>query len=118
SIDKYDPDVVIFSMEHVDLTGTPEARRTLEIADQVYPDNKHFLTDLLDGKRLLLYSAANKFYKRSTLDRHGIRFSEEVEFGEDRLFNFKFLRHARQIITNSHCAYIYFIRQKLSLSRR
>lgn len=118
SIDKYDPDVVIFSMEHVDLTGPTETRRLLEIADHVYPDNKHFLTDLLNGKRLLLYSAANKFYKRSTLDRHDIRFSEEVEFGEDRLFNFKFLRHARQIITNSHCAYIYFIRQKLSLSRR
>jgi len=118
SIDKYDPDVVIFSMQHVDLTGPAETRRSLEIADHVYPNNKHFLTDLLNGKRLLLYSAANKFYKRSILGRHGIRFSEEVEFGEDRLFNFNFLRHARQIITNSHCAYIYFIRQKLSLSRR
>lgn len=118
SIERHDPDLVIFSMQHVDRTGPNETRRTLEIADQVYPDNKHFLTDLVNGKRLLLYSAANKFYKRSTLDRHSIRFSEEVEFGEDRLFNINFLRHARQIVTNSHCAYLYFIRQKLSLSRR
>lgn len=52
-----------------------------------------------DRKRLLIYSQSNKFYRKSTLDAHGIRFPEGNHFGEDRLFNFAYLRVAGSVIT-------------------
>lgn len=54
------------------------------------------ITDDLSAT-VLLNSAANKVYKRSVLEKSDIHFDENVAYGEDRIFNFDFLRVSGKI---------------------
>ncbi len=47
--------------------------------------------------KLLLYSAANKVYNRSVLEKNAIYFDETLSFGEDRKFNYDFLKVSGKI---------------------
>lgn len=58
-------------------------------------------------RQLLLYSNANKFYRREALINNNIRFRDELSFGEDRLFNFDFLRVCNRIRVLSGVYYNY-----------
>lgn len=49
--------------------------------------------------RLLLYSNANKCYRRGALDAGKVKYREDLDFGEDRQFNFDFLKTAGRIRT-------------------
>lgn len=51
----------------------------------------------IENRRLLIYSNANKFYRRKSLENNHIRFREEISFGEDRLFNYDFLHVCKKI---------------------
>ena len=45
-------------------------------------------------RKMLIYSACNKFYDKKLIDKYHIRFLEDLEFGEDRIFNYSFLLKA------------------------
>lgn len=60
---------------------------------------EEFIREYVNKKRLLVYSQSNKLYRRSIIDAHHVRFPEQYSFGEDRLFNYLFLRHAGSILT-------------------
>lgn len=60
-----------------------------------------FIAEYLRKERMLIYSQSNKLYKRSTIEKHHLRCSEEVSFGEDRIFNYAYLRHAGSVLTMS-----------------
>ncbi len=115
-LDAQQPDILIYSMQHY-----TEASRTgndLVVADTVYASAGPLIEDLLAGQRLLLYSAANKFYRHRFLRQHTIQFPLTMDFGEDRWFNNACLRHAGAIVTCSHIGYRYHLRSRPSLSRK
>ena len=43
------------------------------------------------GKGKMIYSNCNKFYRRNVIERIHLRFDENTDFGEDRVFNYHYL---------------------------
>ena len=106
-------DLYIFGIERFFLNGEHEDW-TLE--DRLYPDVSDFADEYIRTRRQLIYSVCNKFYRRSILERLALRFDESVTFGEDRLFNFRYLAGCRRIITSGQMLYQYIQRSNDSLS--
>lgn len=106
-------DLYIFGIERIFLNGEHEAW-TLE--DRSYSDVSDFADEYIRTRRQLLYSICNKFYRRSILEELALRFDESIAFGEDRLFNFRYLAGCRRIITSGQMLYQYIQRSKDSLS--
>lgn len=111
-------DLVIFSVRHLLTTAPGTGEHTFILDDALHATPAAFLSELVRKRRLLIYSAGNKFYRKSLLDRHAIAFDPACDFGEDRLFNYAFLRHCGAIATRSDIIYDYYIRAADSLSRR
>ena len=43
------------------------------------------------GKGKMIYSNCNKFYRRNVIERIHLRFDENTDFGEVRVFNYHYL---------------------------
>ena len=91
-------DLCIFGIERVPLQGASEL---WTVADAVYPSASAFADTYVRTRRLMVYSNCNKFYRKAVIDELGLRFVEGVEFGEDRLFNYDFIRGCGRIATSS-----------------
>ena len=116
-----DTDLYIFSFERVELLpGSPgeELVSPLLVADRVYETASDFADEYIRTRHLLVYSACNKFYRKSILDSCGIRFREGMSFGEDRLFNYDYLHHCGRIVTSSLRMFRYMQRNPESASKR
>ena len=81
-------DLYIFGIERVPLRGNNEY---WTVKDGVYETAGAFADRYIRMRQLLVYSNCNKFYKREVIEREHLRFKENVDFGEDRLFNYAFL---------------------------
>ncbi|WP_304343526.1 glycosyltransferase [Chryseobacterium koreense] len=72
-------------------------------------------SEKIDSERFLLKynvypyysSSCSKFFKRSILQKHKISFDPEISFGEDTLFNLKYLRSCSEILTANTPGYRY-----------
>ena len=69
-------------------------------------------------RNLLVYSNCNKSYRKSIIDKLGLRFGEGIDFGEDRLFNYAFIQGCGRIRTSSLNMLAYIQRNTDSLSSR
>ena len=78
-------DLYIFGIERSLLSGN---RELWAVNNNVYPEVSDFADDYIRVRKLLVYSNCNKFYRRSVIEKQGVRFDETSVFGEDRLFNF------------------------------
>jgi hypothetical protein len=67
---------------------------------------------------MLIYSNCNKFYRRSVVEALSLRFDERVSFGEDRLFNYRFLTGCGKVVTSELIMLRYFQRSTESMSAR
>lgn len=112
---KKDIDYYIFSMEH-HLKNGETAYWTVE--DHFYPDVSSFADDYIRRRKLLIYSTCNKLYKRQLIIGHNIRYDESCTFGEDRLFNYDYLKVCQTVMTSSIVKHIYLQRNLTSLSTR
>ena len=112
---KKDIDYYIFSMEH-HLNNGETAYWTVE--DHFYPDVSSFADDYIRRRKLLIYSTCNKLYKRQLIIDHNIRYDESCTFGEDRLFNYDYLKVCQTVMTSSIVKHIYLQRNLTSLSTR
>ncbi len=110
---KKDIDYYIFSMEH-HLKNGETAYWTVE--DHFYPDVSSFADDYIRRRKLLIYSTCNKLYKRQLIIGHNIRYDESCTFGEDRLFNYDYLKVCQTVMTSSIVKHIYLQRNLTSLS--
>ena len=110
---KKDIDYYIFSMEH-HLKNGETAYWTVE--DHFYPDVSSFADDYIRRRKLLIYSTCNKLYKRQLIIDHNIRYDESCTFGEDRLFNYDYLKVCQTVMTSSIVKHIYLQRNLTSLS--
>lgn len=74
---------------------------------------------LLNDKQLLVYkSACAKLYKFSIIKEKGIRFEEDVTFGEDAFFNLKFLEYTQSIVQINKYMYNYYEKNTLEKVKR
>ena len=80
-------DLYIFGIERVLLSGI---REFWTMQDRIYPEVSAFADEYIRIRQLLMYSNCNKFYRRSVIERLQLRFDENTDFGEDRLFNYRF----------------------------
>lgn len=108
-------DLCIFGIERILLSC---GRETWTVRDNVYADAAAFADTYIRIRQLLIYSNCNKFYRRSIIERLGLRFEEGVSFGEDRLFNYSFLKGCGQIVTSEHLMLEYVQRSAESMSTR
>ena len=108
-------DLYIFSFERVEESGMI---MPLVVRDRVYESVSDFADDYVRTRHLLIYSACNKFYRRSILVECGIRFANGMSFGEDRLFNYDYLRCCGCIMTSQIQMFSYMQRNPDSASKR
>ena len=111
-------DLCVFSFERVELMGSDELVAPLMVADRTYDTVSDFADEYVRTRHLLVYSACNKFYRKEILDKNGIRFREGLSFGEDRLFNYDYLRCCGSVITSSVRMFRYMQRNPESASKR
>ena len=111
-------DLIVFSFERVELMGSEELVAPLMVADRTYSSVSDFADEYIRTRHLLVYSACNKFYRKKLLDKNSIRFREGLSFGEDRLFNYDYLRCCGSVITSSVRMFRYMQRNPESASKR
>ena len=117
-----DRDLFIFSFERVDLA--PEGSSFVEkvtpmlVEDRIYETVSEFADHYIRTKHLLVYSACNKFYRKTIIDEHGIRFREGLDFGEDRLFNYEYLEFCQAVVTSGEVMFRYMQRNDDSASKK
>ena len=107
-------DLYLFGFER---TGPGDAPPAL-LEDRRYESASAFADHYIRDRHLLVYSACNKYYRKSLLDEHGIRFREGVSFGEDRLFNYDYLPHCGPVETSGLAMFRYMNRSPESASKR
>ena len=119
-----DADLYIFSFQRVEMVpdetgdGFREVVAPLTVADRFYEKAADYADHYIRDRHLLVYSACNKFYRKSLLDEHRIRFREDMAFGEDRMFNYDYLKCCGSIVTSRLCMFRYMQRNADSASRR
>ena len=106
-------DLYIFGLERVWMSGASEVR---PIADAAFPCVSDFADEYVRTREMLVYPVCNKFYRRSVIEALSLRFEEGVSFGEDRLFNFRFLAGCGSVRTSGVLMYRYIQRSEESLS--
>lgn len=83
-----DADLYIFGIERIFLDGKSEI---WSVEDAEYPTVSAFADDYIRSGKKLIYSNCNKLYRKSIIEKGGLRFDESMSFGEDRLFNYAYL---------------------------
>ena len=112
---KSDADLYIFGIERFPIHGEGEV---WSVEDNVYDNNIAF-ADTYIRRNLMVYSNCNKFYKRCIIDSVNLRFKEGYGFGEDRLFNYDYIRLCPgKIVTSSILQLRYLQRSEVSMSSR
>lgn len=116
-------DLYIFSFERVDFQkddcgGITEKITPMTVDDRIYRTASEFADEYIRSRKLLIYSACNKIYRKSILDEYNIRFRTGIAFGEDRLFNYDYLPHCGVIETSSRIMFRYMQRNPESASKR
>lgn len=115
-----DADLYIFSFERVENPGDPEREisKYLTVESHRYKSKHEFSDDLIRKRAMLIYSTCNKFYKRDILNENGIRFREDISFGEDRLFNYEYINHCNEIETSEILMFKYMQRSLNSATHK
>lgn len=101
-------DLYIFGIERFPLSGV---RELWTVHDKIYPDASAFADEYVRVRQLLVYSNCNKFYRRSVIEAHRLRFDESMDFGEDRMFNFRYLSNCRGRIVTSSLIMLHYIQR-------
>ena len=109
-------DLYIFGIERIPLSGV---RELWTLNDRVYPDVSAFADEYMRIRQLMVYSNCNKFSRRSVIEEYHLGFAENMDFGEDRMFNFRSLSCCRgRVLTSSHVMLHYIQRSTDSMSSK
>ena len=108
-------DLYIFGIERIPLSGI---REYWTVQDRVYPDASAFADEYVRIRQLMIYSNCNKFYRRCIIEKLRLRFAEGIAFGEDRLFNYRYLTACGCVVTSSQIMLQYIQRSDQSMSSR
>lgn len=80
--------LTIFGIEDTSLSGEGESPA---VWSRVYHRVSAFADDVIRKGALAFDSGCSHFYQRHLIEAAGLRFDETVAFGEDRLFNYRYL---------------------------
>ncbi len=116
-------DLVIFGIRYIDYAagkGVSEIASLTESSPKplFFEDGGEAADWYIENHALLLYSTGNKFYRTSRLREAGISFREEMDFGEDRILNYDYLKVCGHIHTVPRAFYNYRHINASSLSTR
>ena len=121
SLLRQDAGLLIFGIERVYLSGRSEC---WTLRDRVYDSISDFADEYIRTREMLIYSNCNKFYRRKIIEKAHLRFDESVDFGEDRLFNYRYLcllerQHQKTaVITSQQIMLRYIQRSAISMSAK
>ena len=111
-----DADLYIFGIEWFPIHGDNEV---WSVEDNVYDNNSTFADTYIRTRKLMIYSNCNKFYKKCIIDDINLRFKEGYGFGEDRLFNYDYIKQCKgRIVTSSLLQLRYLQRSEVSMSTK
>ena len=114
-----DTDLLVFGIRYLDgVKEAPGEGRSVCPPALSFADGGELADWYIRNRALLLYSCGNKFYRLDKLRQIGLRFREDLDFGEDRLFNYDYLRFCGRIRTMDACFYNYRRANPQSLSTR
>ena len=107
----------IFGIERAYLSGDSDF---WTVENRIYDNASEFADEYIRKRHLLVYSNCNKFYQRRIIEASKLRFDETVDFGEDRLFNYRYLTllDEKTIITSEMIMLKYIQRDGDSMSTR
>ena len=107
----------VFGIERAYLSGDSEF---WTVENRIYNNVSEFADEYIRKRHLLVYSNCNKFYQRRIIEESKLRFDETVDFGEDRLFNYRYLLLLAEetIITSEMIMLKYIERDRNSMSTR
>ena len=88
------------------------------VADKEYDTVHKFADEYIKHGHMLIYSNCNKLYKTKIIRDNNIQFDGEIHFGEDRLFNYEYLRHCNNVLTSSKIKHDYIKRNAISQSTK
>ena len=109
-------DLYIFGIERIPLSNV---REFWTVRDCIYPNASVFADEYIRTRKLLVYSNCNKFYRRNLIECCHLRFYEDMNFGEDRMFNYSYLTVCRgRILTSSQIMLRYIQRSSDSMSSK
>ena len=108
-------DLYIFGIERIYYDNT---REIWSLEDHRYERISDFADDYIKKGKMLIYSNCNKLYRRSIIEDLKLRFDEGMTFGEDRLFNYRFLKGCSSVFTSGFIMYRYFQRSYSSMSAK
>lgn len=108
-------DMLIYSVRYIAQNGAKRLNIS-PLKDYFYSSIEDFMQIYLSTGAMSIYPNWNKFYRRTVIEKHNIRFISGMHFGEDRIFNYAFLPKAESVITLSNPFYSYHLRNNESLS--
>lgn len=53
-----------------------------------------------------IYSCIDKFFKRDIIDRHGLKFNQDIFFGEDQIFVLEYLKYVTSFVFHRSVTYL------------
>lgn len=93
----YDNETIEETIDYKLKTGVYNTKTLLEALNIDYP-------------LICISGPCSKVFKKEILDKHNIRFNEELTLGEDGYFNICYIEHCQEIVTLNDICY-YYIRQ-------
>ena len=93
-------------------------KKVQSLDNREYENISAFSDDFVRKGQMLIYSACNKFYRRDVIEENNIRFDESYAFGEDRLFNYSYLKYIDKIMTSDIIMFNYNQRSLTSMSTK
>lgn len=117
-IKRAEADLIISGITNIDVqkNGTRTLGDAWTIPDMCFESPESLALYYVRNHKLLLYSNCNKLYSTNIIKANRLLFNEALMFGEDRVFNYYYLRCAKKVKTLSACFYFYYHRNRNSLS--
>lgn len=109
-------DLLIFSLDYINENGSPASNTPLK--NNFYSTMDDFTESYFRTGIMSIYPCVNKIYKHSIIDEYNMRFREELQLGEDRMFNYLYLDKIKSVSTSAKQFYHYLIRNHGALSQR
>ena len=106
-IGKTDMVVSGYNIYRLDISSDPIPVRETLGSVQMFSRADRILEILLKAK--LLQFVWNKLFRRSIIEKYGLRFNESFSVFEDEYFVLGYLVHAVDVICVPHCEYDYFL---------
>lgn len=107
-------DLYIFGLKRIE----GEKVEFWTVKDREYNLISEFADEYIRNGHLLIYSNCNKLYRRKIINDYNIKYDESIHFGEDRIFNYEYLRYCNSILTSSIIKHDYIKRSEISQSTK